>query len=224
MQLTEVTKRYGGVTALDKLTLTIANGESTAVLGESGAGKTTLLRIIAGLTSCEGGVSGAGRVSYVFQESKLLPNLTAEENLRFVLPKSEWEKTGEMLARVGLSGKQSRYPAQLSGGERQRVSLARALLFPHDVLLMDEPFSSLDLGLKKSLVELVRELQQERKETIVFVTHDVHEAVLLSSRAVVLARGRIIADVAIAAPPADFFARGAEEEILVRALTGAQVL
>lgn len=224
MQLTEVTKRYGGVTALDKLTLTIANGETTAVLGESGAGKTTLLRIIAGLTSCEGEVSGAGRVSYVFQESKLLPNLTAEENLRFVLPKSEWEKTGEMLARVGLSGKQTRYPAQLSGGERQRVSLARALLFPHDVLLMDEPFSSLDLGLKKSLVELVRELQQERKETIIFVTHDVHEAVLLSSRAVVLARGRIIADVAIAVPPADFFARGAEEEALVRALTGAQVL
>ncbi len=224
MQLTEVTKRYGGVTALDNLTLTVANGETTAVLGESGAGKTTLLRIIAGLTSCEGEVSGAGRVSYVFQESKLLPNLTAEENLRFVLPKSEWEKTGETLDRVGLGGKQTRYPAQLSGGERQRVSLARALLFPHDVLLMDEPFSSLDLGLKKSLVELVRELQQERKETVVFVTHDVHEAVLLSSRAVVLSRGSIILDIAIAAPPADFFARGAEEEILVRALTGAQVL
>ena len=157
MQLTEVTKRYGGVTALDNLTLTVANGETTAVLGESGAGKTTLLRIIAGLTSCEGEVSGAGRVSYVFQESKLLPNLTAEENLRFVLPKSEWGKTGETLDRVGLGGKQTRYPAQLSGGERQRVSLARALLFPHDVLLMDEPFSSLDLGLKKSLVELVRD-------------------------------------------------------------------
>lgn len=224
MQLINVTKRYGGVVALDHIALEIGQGETTAVLGESGAGKTTLLRVIAGLTSYEGEVRGAARVSYIFQESKLLPNLTAQENLKFVLPKTEWEKTGEMLARVGLAGKEKRYPRELSGGEKQRVAIARALLFPHDVLLMDEPFSSLDLRLKKSLIELVRSLQEERRETVVFVTHDVHEAVLLSSRAVVLSHGSLIADIGIPSPPADFFARGEEEESLVRALTGAQVI
>lgn len=224
MQLTNVTKRYGTVTALENFTVEFKSGTATAVLGESGAGKTTLLRVIAGLTSYEGEVRGAERVSYMFQESKLLPNLTVQDNLKFVLPKTEWEKTDEMLARVGLAGKEKRYPCELSGGEKQRVAFARALLFPHDVLLMDEPFSSLDLSLKKSLIELVRSLREERRETVVFVTHDVHEAVLLASRAVVLSGGRTVADVEISSPPADFFARGAEEETLVRALTGAQVI
>lgn len=227
MILSNVTKNYGQTVALCGLSLTIGEGEITAVLGESGAGKTTLLRILAGATSYEGTVDGReGKVakrragcSYLFQEGMLLPNLSAEENCKFVLPKSEWGRIGEMFARVGLSGKENSYPHQLSGGEKQRVAIARAFLFPHDLLLMDEPFSSLDLALKRSLIGLVYELWKAKKSTVVFVTHDAREAALLAHRAVVLKRGSVALDIPISAPfPREFLSPPVEEEILTRTL------
>lgn len=220
MKLTGVTKRYGKICALDGVSLELREGEITAVLGESGAGKTTLLSAIAGLLPFEGEIEGAGKVSCLFQTPRLLPNLTAEGNLRFVLPKGEWDKIPSALARVGLAGREKAYSCELSGGEKQRVAIARAFLFPHDTLLMDEPFSALDLALRKSLCELVVQLWKEKKSTVVFVTHDVHEAALLSSRAVVLKKGRLTADIPVSAPyPRDFFSRFPEEEELIRALT-----
>ena len=155
MILSHVTKQYRTVRALDDLSLTIEEGKITAVLGESGAGKTTLLSCIMGLIPFEGEIDGEGGkrpkrredCSYLFQDALLLPNLTAEENIDLVLPKGMGEKTREMLARVGLKGKEKAYPHELSGGEKQRVSIARAFLYPHKLLLMDEPFSSLDLSL-----------------------------------------------------------------------------
>lgn len=227
MILSDVTKKYAQTTALDHVCFKIPEGEITAVLGESGAGKTTLLNAIAGLTAYEGTVGGAEgkkprrreNCSYLFQEAKLLPNLTAEGNLRFVLPEAEREKIGGMLARVGLRGREKAYPHELSGGERQRVAIARAFLYPHDLLLMDEPFSSLDLALKKSLTELVLELWEESGNTAVFVTHDVHEAALLARRAAVLRKGRIVAEISVDEPyPRDFFRASPAEELLVRAL------
>lgn len=219
MILENVSKRYGDRVALDGISLEIGDGSITAVLGESGAGKSTLLNVIAGMTDCEGRVSGVGRVSYLFQSAKLLPHLTAEENLKFVLPKSEWERAPEMLGRVGLAGREKSLPATLSGGERQRVAIARAFLYPHEVLVMDEPFSSLDLALKESLIGLVYEMWRERGETVVFVTHDVREAAVLSHRAVVLRKGRIVGDICPDSPlPRDFFKPSPVEEALVRAL------
>lgn len=219
MELKHVSKNYGDTVALRDVTLSLARGEITAILGESGAGKTTLLNAVGGFISHGGEIEGAGRVSCVFQDEKLLPHLTAAGNLQFVLPKSEWGKIGEMLSGVGLAGKENRRPRELSGGERRRLSIARALLFPHDTLLMDEPFSALDLSLKKSLVELVARLLKERGDTALFVTHDVHEAALLADRAIVLREGEVAYETAIDGPyPRDFFVNAPVERELMRAL------
>mgnify|MGYP005763641461 CR=1 FL=1 len=220
MILKDVCKKYGRITALDHVSLALNEGEITAVLGESGAGKTTLLNVLAGQTAFEGSVEGRKTCSYLFQLPKLLPNLTADQNLKFVLPKSLHAAAGGILAKVGLAGRERAYPHELSGGERQRVAIARAFLYPHEMLLMDEPFASLDLSLKKSLIELVASLWAQSKNTIVFVTHDVHEAATLAHRAIVLKHGRIVADLAAeGAPPRDFFAHTPCEERLVHILT-----
>ena len=220
MILKDVCKKYGRITALDHVSLALNEGEITAVLGESGAGKTTLLNVLAGQTAFEGSVEGRKTCSYLFQLPKLLPNLTADQNLKFVLPKSLHAAAGGILAKVGLAGRERAYPHELSGGERQRVAIARAFLYPHEMLLMDEPSASLDLSLKKSLIELVASLWAQSKNTIVFVTHDVHEAATLAHRAIVLKHGRIVADLAAeGAPPRDFFAHTPCEERLVHILT-----
>ena len=124
-----------------------------------------------------------------------------------------------MLAKVGLAGRETSYPHELSGGERQRVAIARAFLYPHEALLMDEPFSSLDLSLKKTLLELVAALWKERLQTIVFVTHDVHEAAVLARRVLVLRRGSIVLDTPVEGDvPRDFFSHPPVEDTLIRAL------
>lgn len=221
MILDHVGKKYGDRTALEDITLELRDGEITAVLGESGASKTTLLNILAGLIPHSGTVEGRQPCSYLFQQPKLLPNLTAEGNLRFVLPKQQWDSARVMLEKVGLGGREKSCPRELSGGERQRVAIARAFLYPHDMLLMDEPFASLDLSLKKSLLELVAGLWKERRQTVVFVTHDVHEAAALAQRAIVLKDGRVVLDLGVdGEPPRDFFVRSRAEEQLVRALMG----
>ncbi len=214
----KIHKQYGETFCLDA-ELTLGEGRMTAVLGESGAGKTTLLSAIAGRIPFEGKVEGAGRVSYLFQEPKLLPNLTAEGNLKFVLPKEKWGEISSMLEKVGLGGREKARPSELSGGEKQRVAIARAFLFPHDTLLMDEPFSSLDVSLKRSLIALTLSLWRETGTTVLFVTHDIHEAAVLSERALVLRAGKIVADVENPAPyPRDFLAPLPLERELLGAL------
>lgn len=220
MKFGNITKRYGTKTVFENFSLSLEEGKIAALLGESGAGKTTLLKIAAGLTDFEGEVTERGKASFLFQSPMLLPNLTVEGNLKFALPESEWQRIGDMLSRVGLAGREKDYPRSLSGGEAQRVAIARAFLFPHEMLLMDEPFSALDLSLKQSLIALVGDLWREKKSTVFFVTHDPHEAVLLSHRALVLRDGRIAEDIPIAGElPRDFFRRPPEEETLFRALT-----
>ncbi len=226
MILKDVSKQYKDICALKNVTMEIEEGKITAVLGESGAGKTTLLNVLAGLIPFEGEIDGEKyspkhrkNCSYLYQDAKLLPNLTAEGNLKFVLKKEEWGGISDMLEKVGLGEKKNVRPGELSGGERQRVAIARAFLFPHRILLMDEPFSSLDLYLKRGLMELVYSLWKERGSTVVFVTHDVREAAVLAHRAVILQKGELREQIEIDAPfPRDFLNPPAEMNVLVEKL------
>ena len=223
MKIVGLTKRYRDTVALENINLEFERGKVTAILGESGSGKTTLLNAIAGLTDYEGSIEEAGNLSYLFQGSRLLPHLDVAGNLKFVLKKEDWGKVQPMLERVGLKGKEKRYPHELSGGEERRVAIARALLFPHDTLLLDEPFSSLDLSIKRDLLALVTELCLERQETVIFVTHDIREAALFASRAIALKAGKVIDELPIpAAYPRDFFTHYPEEALLERMLIPAE--
>lgn len=191
MIIENLCKSYEKNVVYENFNLEIKEGEITCILGESGSGKTTLLNVIAGLTPYGGKVS-AVRPSYVFQTPCLVPNLTVRGNLRLVCKNDG--KIDEILKRAEIFEKADAYPVKLSGGQAQRVSLCRAFLFPSDTVLMDEPFSSLDLKLKLSMMELFRSMWKTDRKTVVFVTHDVDEAVWLADRILVLSAGKIIAD------------------------------
>lgn len=185
-------KHYSGTPVFEQLNLEIEDGKVTCVLGESGAGKTTLLNVIAGLTEYQGYVEKV-KCSYIFQEHRLVPNLTVRKNLRLVC--RDDKKIDDMLARIGLESKADSYPVALSGGQAQRVSIARAFLYPADIVLMDEPFSSLDLKLKINMMDLFSGVRMDGGgRTAVFVTHDVDEAVYLADRVIVLSGGNIVYD------------------------------
>jgi len=204
-----VTKRYGGVTAVDNVSLTIAPGEFLTLLGPSGCGKTTLLRLIAGFESPDsgslliGGVDITNQPPYrrpvnqVFQSYALFPHLTVGENIAFGLrmqkmPAAEIaRRVGESLTLVSLEGLEDRRPHQLSGGQRQRVALARALAPRPQVLLLDEPLSALDAKLRRSMQLELKRLQRQLGVTFVFVTHDQEEALTMSDRVAVVNQGRI---------------------------------
>ncbi len=188
-----LTKKFGDNTVLDRLFVTFRENRITALLGGSGVGKTTLLRCIAGLSNYEGEIFGAEEgVAYVFQEDRLIPHLTVYDNLLFTAEKNtKKEKIAEVLRAVELTEEAARLPSTLSGGQRKRVSLARAFLSPKKVLLMDEPFGSLDAGLKKRLKKVFFDLNEKYPKTVVFVTHDIEEALAFSDDVFALGRGGI---------------------------------
>lgn len=192
IELRGITKRYGPLCVYENFDLDLEEGKITCLLGSSGSGKTTLLNILSGLTSYQGEISPKKKCAYIFQQPRLIPNLTVHGNLRLVC--REEEKIVAMLQKLELSDKADAYPVELSGGQAQRVSVARAFLFPSDLLLMDEPFSSLDTALKIRLIEVFCSLWREEKRTVVFVTHDAEEAYMLSHRALVLSGGKVVAD------------------------------
>ncbi len=193
IELKNVTKRYGDLTVYKDFCLSVEEGKITCLLGPSGCGKTTLLNILAGTASYEGSVSPQGmRCSYIFQQPRLVPNLTVEGNLRLVC--KDEKKIADMLSRVGLAEKRRAYPAELSGGQAQRVAIARAFVHPAELFLMDEPFSSLDTALKIRLIGLFCALWEEKRPTVVFVTHDAEEACMLAHRVVLLENGAARAD------------------------------
>jgi NitT/TauT family transport system ATP-binding protein len=208
------------VTALDGVNLTIADGEIVMLTGPSGCGKTTALRIVMGLERASTGrVLVGGRETrgcgydrgMVFQHAELLPWLTALENVMFGLEMkgvrgAELRTTaGYYLEMVGLSGSANRRPHQLSGGMKQRVGIARALAIDPDVLLMDEPFGALDAQTRETLQAQLLEIHARTGKTILFVTHDLDEAVLLGDRVVVMGHGTVreIVDVPLARPRSD---------------------
>ena len=207
--LRNAVKRYGDSTVLDGVSLTVPEGSITAILGRSGSGKTTLLRIIAGFERLNGGsLDLAGRIvddsvtalpaqargiGYVPQDGALFPNLTALANIGFGLPRGERARAQELLELVGLAGFGNRRPHELSGGQQQRVALARAIAIRPTVLLLDEPFSSLDAAMRVSVRRDVTRILAELGTTTVLVTHDQDEALSMADQVALLSDGRILA-------------------------------
>lgn len=183
---------FGELEIFQDLSLEFPKNTITAILGPSGCGKTTLLKILAGLIKPDyGKVASTDGVGFLFQEPRLLPWLTIRENLAFVLedklPVAEIDaQIDYYLKAVGLGDYRDYFPGQLSGGMKQRAAMARALSFPAELLLMDEPFKSLDLKTRYQLVSDFLDLWRQRSNTVVVVTHDVKEAVWLGDRIVVL--------------------------------------
>ena len=208
VQISDVSKVFGRgdstLQALDKVSLSVAPGEFVTLIGASGCGKSTLLNLIAGLDSPTSGEISAGgrRVSLMFQESALFPWLTAARNVELPLraagvPRAQRrERVAELLDLVQLSAFADKRPHELSGGMRQRVALARALAQDADVLLMDEPFGALDAMTRDLLHEVLEGIWRRRNLSIVFVTHEVREAVRLGDRVVLLSSrpGRVIGE------------------------------
>lgn len=190
-EIKNFSKSYGGNTVYRNFNLSLEEGKITCVLGASGSGKTTLLNALAGLIKGEGELPKL-RCSYVFQSPQLIPNLTVRGNLALIC--KDFGKIDLMLERVGLSDKAHRYPVNLSGGEAQRVAIARAFLFESDMLLLDEPFSGLDLKLKKQITELFFEIWKNDGRTTLAVTHDVDEALLMAQRILIISHGEIVCD------------------------------
>lgn len=218
IKIDNLTVKYGKKTVYENFSLEIGERGVTCVLGESGCGKTTLLNAVAGLIKYVGTVSPVA-VSYVFQSPRLVPNLTAEGNLRLV--GAEKQAAEAMLEKVGLGDKLKAYPASLSGGEAQRVSLVRAFLKKADLLLMDEPFSSLDLKTKISIMELFKELQEEEGKSVLFVTHDIDEALYLSDRIIVMRGGKVALDL-INESKGEFGANSPLRETIIKALLNVE--
>ncbi len=217
------------VQALDRVNFTVRDGEVVALIGPSGCGKTTALRVAMGLDASTGGrvtvdgreVHGCGHDrGMVFQHAELLPWLSALQNVMFGLEMKglrggELRDTAEKyLALVGLSDSQNRRPHQLSGGMKQRVGIARALAIDPSVLLMDEPFGALDAQTRETLQAELLDLHARTGKTIIFVTHDLDEAVLIADRIVIMRGGRVhdIMTVPLPRPRGDLVAvRGTTE-------------
>ena len=209
VKLEGLVRRYGAVTALDGLELSLAPGELVALLGPSGCGKTTALRLLAGLEDADDGrvvIDGQDvtrlpankrDMGMVFQAYSLFPNMTARQNVAFGLrmrgvgDAERKKRAGEMLDLVGLSVQADRYAHQMSGGQQQRVALARALAIRPRVLLLDEPLSALDAKVRAQLRDEIRRVQLEVGITTLFVTHDQEEALAIADRVGVMRAGRI---------------------------------
>ncbi len=210
IEATGISRRFGGVVALDSVTLGIPRGEFFSLLGPSGCGKTTLLRIIAGLDAPDSGSLRLGGrdalpipahqrpVNTVFQSYALFPHLSVRNNVAFGLrmknyPKADIEsRVRTFMELTRIADLSARKPTELSGGQRQRVALARALINEPEVLLLDEPLAALDLKLRKELQGELRSLQRRTGTTFIYVTHDQDEALSLSDRIAVMDRGRVI--------------------------------
>jgi sulfate transport system ATP-binding protein len=209
IELKNVTKQFGGVSAVRNITFSVNEGELMALLGPSGGGKTTVLRMIAGLeVPTAGDIFIRGQrvndltvqernIGFVFQNYALFKNMTVSKNIAFGLKIKKW-KRADVKARVAelvklfqLQGLEKRYPHQLSGGQRQRVAIARALASKPSVLLLDEPFGAVDAKIRQELREELVNLHHELNVTTIFVTHDQEEALEISNRIVIFSRGNL---------------------------------
>lgn len=236
-----VTRRYGPVTAVNRVNLDIAPGEFFALLGSSGSGKTTLLMLLAGFEKpTEGSVLMSGtpvsdvpphrrKIGVVFQNYALFPHLTAAENVAYPLKmrgvgRSERdERVRAALSLVNLSDRGGSYPIQMSGGQQQRVALARALVFGPDLLLMDEPLGALDRRLRDQMQQELKRIQRGLGITVIYVTHDQSEAMAMADRIGVMAGGKLlqVADpVTIYASPANHFVARFIGECSILRVTG----
>ena len=210
LELNGVVQRYGKQTIVDGVNFRLEKGQIACLLGPSGCGKTTLLRCIAGFEEIAGGeirlhdkvVSSSGQrvapekrqIGMVFQDYALFPHLTVEQNVAFGLgrkPADAHLRVRQLLATVGLGGQGDKYTHELSGGQQQRVALARALAPRPELILLDEPFSNLDVGLRERLSAEVREILKREGSTAILVTHDQNEAFAMADEIGVMYQGRI---------------------------------
>lgn len=211
---TDVCKSYDSeVQVIDNLSLTIEKGEFITLIGPSGCGKTTLLKMINGLISLDKGeirvknqllsdwdiIQLRREIGYVIQQIGLFPHMTIEKNICYVLsligkdPGEQKKRSSELINLVGLDDEYlNRYPRELSGGQKQRVGVARALAADPDIILMDEPFGAVDDITRKVLQDEMKALHKKLQKTIVFVTHDIEEAIKLGTRIVLMDQGKII--------------------------------
>ncbi len=209
IELKNVSKHFGTVSAVDSISITVPEGELIALLGPSGSGKTTVLRLIAGLESPDSGgifVRGAQvnglpvqkrNIGFVFQSYALFKHMTVLGNIAFGLKIKKWSserikaRVQDLTTLLDLHGLLERYPHQLSGGQRQRVAIGRALAPGPDVLLMDEPFAAVDAQIRQELRLWLVRVHQELKLTILFVTHDQEEAMEVADRIIIFSKGRV---------------------------------
>ena len=221
MKIEKLSVSYGENQVFNNLSLNLNDGEITCVLGRSGAGKTTLLKYLAGLIK-DSGFALDGGVAMVFQEPRLLPNLTAYENLLFI--GANPSGIADALKSVGLEGKENCRPNELSGGEKQRISFLRAMLSGANTVLLDEPFSSLDLATKIPLAKTFVEMIKSAKKTAIFVTHDVEEAMMVADRILYISGGEIALDIKLdGAPFRDYGAPSNQRKIIVDKITKSTV-
>jgi putative spermidine/putrescine transport system ATP-binding protein len=210
LSLDAVTRRFGPLTAVDNVSLDVAEGEFLSLLGPSGCGKTTLLRLIAGFEHPDAGrmISNGRDITrlppqrrnfgVVFQSYALFPHMTVLENVgyglkvRGVRRETAVARARAALDRVAMSAAENRYPSQISGGQQQRIALARALVIEPEILLLDEPLSALDKNLREEMQVELRQIQQRIGITTIFVTHDQEEALTLSDRVAVMRRGHVL--------------------------------
>lgn len=212
VEIKNLTKKYGDNIVLNNINLNISEGEFIVILGPSGCGKTTLLKIINNLIEFDTGevfIKGKSikeidpielrrNIGYVIQQIGLFPHLTISQNISYVLDLQkisegkQIERAEELITLVGLdSSFLNRYPGELSGGQKQRIGVARAIAADPEIILMDEPFGAVDEIVRKSLQEELKQLQKRLKKTIVFVTHDIDEAIKLGDRIIIMNQGQI---------------------------------
>ena len=199
MVVKKLCKRYrtesGEKIVFDNFSTEFKDGKVTAVMGSSGIGKTTLLNCIAKLTDYNGEIAGVGSSAYVFQEDRLIPDKTVYDNIDFVMQTEDADERKKRiknaLSVTELLSEAFRYPSELSGGQRKRVSLARAFASGRDLMLLDEPLSSLDIGLKFRIFDVMKKVFKSDSKTVIMVTHDVDEALTLADEIVIIDKGGV---------------------------------
>ena len=199
MVVKKLCKRYrtesGEKIVFDNFSAEFKDGKVTAVMGSSGIGKTTLLNCIAKLTDYDGEIAGVGSSAYVFQEDRLIPDKTVYDNIDFVMQTEDADERKKRiknaLSVTELLSEAFKYPSELSGGQRKRVSLARAFASGRDLMLLDEPLSSLDIGLKFRIFDVMKKVFKSDSKTVIMVTHDVDEALTLADEIVIIEKGGV---------------------------------
>ncbi|MBZ9692202.1 ABC transporter ATP-binding protein [Clostridium sp. M14] len=193
IEIKNLSKAYNNEIVFERFNLTLENSKVNCIVGKSGCGKSTLLNMLAGILKFDDGeISGIAKneVSYIFQEDRLIEWLTVEENLIFALKKYYGklelkEKIKSILSTLGLEDVKNKYPEELSGGMKQRVNIARAFGKPSKIILMDEPFKSLDYTLKYKIIDEFKNIMLNENRTVVLVTHDVDEAIYFNGNIIV---------------------------------------
>ncbi len=190
LEVKQLSKLFNGLPVLEGLNLTVGEREITALVGPSGCGKSTLLNLIAGITGDYEGeiINGFGRTGYVFQEDRVLPWMTVYDNIRIVRDDTDHKRIMQLIEQMHLDGFEDYYPDQLSGGMRQRCGIARAFYYGSELLLMDEPFKSLDYCLRIEMLSYLKALWEQEQNTVLFVTHDIEEALQIADRILVFSR------------------------------------